>query len=61
MVVGIDNLNIISNEAFEQVQEIVRNNNKVNIASEGKPQLGLDEITFEAYMRWMDSQVLLYF
>lgn len=56
MVVGVDNLNIISDEAFEQVQEIVRNNSKVNIASEGKPQLGLDEITFEAYMRWMDSQ-----
>ena len=54
--IGLDNLNIVSEEAFQQVQEIRKNNSKVNVTAEGKPQMSLADLTFEAYMRWMDSQ-----
>ncbi|XP_066931002.1 alpha-adducin-like [Clytia hemisphaerica] len=54
--IGLDNLNIVSEEAFQQVQDIQRNNCKINVTAEGKPQMSLADLTFEAYMRWMDSQ-----
>ena len=49
-------MNLISDEAFEAVQEVAKNNAKVMMSSEGKPKMKLDELSFEAYMRWMDSQ-----
>ena len=57
MPVGLDNLNIISDEAFEQVQELRKNNSKIFIGKGGNPQTGVSELMFEAYMRWMDAQV----
>ena len=49
-------MTLISDEAFEAVQEIARNNAKVMMSSDGKPKMKLDELNFEAHMRWMDSQ-----
>lgn len=55
--VGLDNLNIISDEAYEQVQSVTRDAASKVIKQEGKPRMTLSEYNFEAYMRWLDSQV----
>jgi hypothetical protein len=61
MAAGLDNLIIISDEAFEQVQELMRSQSNIFITQEGKSQIGKNELNFEAYMRWMDSQVISLF
>ena len=55
--VGLENLNIISDEAYDQVQETMKQAANKIIAGEGKPRMALSEYHFEAYMRWLDSQV----
>ena len=57
MAVGLDNLNLLSDEEFAAVQDVVKNEKKISMAaSDQKPKLNLNELTFEAYMRWMDAQ-----
>ena len=57
MAIGLENLNIISEEAYEQVQKVSENNHKSLFYGEGKYQMTLDEYHFEAHMRLLDSQV----
>lgn len=55
--IGLDNLNIISDEAYNQVQNIMQTGCKeINKTEDGKQRMTLSEYYFEAYMRWLDSQ-----
>ena len=55
MCAGIENLNIISDEAFTQVQMVYANQSSIKMGTDDK--MSLSEYYFEAYMRWMDAQV----
>jgi hypothetical protein len=54
MCAGIENLNIISDEAFTQVQMVYANQSSIKMGTDDK--MSLSEYYFEAYMRWMDAQ-----
>ena len=57
MSVGVENLNIISNEAYEQVQETMRANSAKIVKGEGKKAMTVQQYQFEAQMRSLDAQV----
>ncbi|XP_047128272.1 alpha-adducin isoform X1 [Hydra vulgaris] len=54
--VGLENLNIISEEAYEKVQKIMEEKGRSIFYGEGRCQIPLDECFFEAHMRLLDSQ-----
>lgn len=59
MSVGLENLNIISDAAFDQVQELLKNSSKISMGKQdGTKKLTVYEYSFEAWMRWLDSQVM---
>ena len=56
--IGLENLYIISDAAFDQVQRVVKDSTKVVFnGDEEKHRLSVAELYFESYMRWLDSQV----
>ena len=61
MAVGVENLNIISDEAYEQVQETMKANSAKVIKGEGKKSMTVQEYQFEAQMRSLDAQVPPFF
>ena len=57
VAVGLENLNIISDEAYEQVQETMKANSSKVVQNEGKKSMTIQEYQFEAQMRSLDAQV----
>lgn len=55
MSAGLDNINIISEEAYQQVQECLATANAITKNTDSKVTIA--QYYFEAQMRWLDSQV----
>lgn len=59
--VGLDNIHVISEAAYQQVQEFKQHSADLAMngsAKESKSIMEVEEYYFEAYMRWLDAQVI---
>ena len=59
--VGLDNIHVISDAAYQQVQEFKQHSADLAMngsAKESKSSMEVEEYYFEAYMRWLDAQVI---